>query len=67
VLLLAVGGWYAYAFLTQESSSRFDGKRAYADVKAQMEFGSRAPGTVKHSSCSVRRCWPSGKIFMLRT
>lgn len=51
VLLLAAIGWYVYSFLSQPTSveADFDGQRAYADVKTQVDFGSRVPGTDGHA------------------
>ena len=43
-------GWYVFAFRTQPTTdfSIFDGQRAYEDVKTQVEFGPRVPGTAGH-------------------
>ena len=51
VLLIAAGGWYAYSLRSQPTaaSASFDGQRAYADVKTQVAFGSRVPGTEGHA------------------
>ncbi|GAB4541167.1 MAG: M28 family peptidase [Anaerolineales bacterium] len=50
VLLALIGGWYARAFFTEQAQiQEFSGERAYEDVKAQVAFGSRAPGTEGHA------------------
>lgn len=51
LLLLAVVGWYVFAFQTQPEpdSVRFDGQRAYADVQTQVAFGARIPGSDGHA------------------
>lgn len=51
VLLVAAAGWYAYSLRTQPNAApvSFDGQRAYADVKTQVAFGSRVPGTEGHA------------------
>jgi Zn-dependent M28 family amino/carboxypeptidase len=51
LLLLSAIGWYVYSFLVQPTATlvTFDGQRAYADVQAQVAFGSRVPGTEGHS------------------
>ncbi len=50
VVLLAGLGWYAYSNLSQTEavSATFDGLRAYDDVKTQVSFGPRSPGTPGH-------------------
>ncbi len=50
-LLLALVAWYAlaYAMRPQNVSTKFDGARAYADVKTQVAFGPRIPGTAAHA------------------
>jgi glutaminyl-peptide cyclotransferase len=50
-LLLGAIGWYIYSFLTQPTTApaKFDGQRAYADVRTQVAFGSRVPGTEGHA------------------
>ncbi len=56
VLLLAVLGSYAYSSLTQPEvvPPSFDGQRAYEDVKTQVGFGPRFPGTPGHDQI---RAW----------
>jgi glutaminyl-peptide cyclotransferase len=51
LLLLSFGFWYAWAFVLyrQSASLKFDGERAYNDVKTQVSFGPRVPGSVAHS------------------
>jgi Zn-dependent M28 family amino/carboxypeptidase len=50
VLLVAVSAWYTAAFRKQqETPSQFDGARALADVKTQVDFGPRIPGTEGHA------------------
>ncbi len=51
VLLIGAAGWYAYSRLSQPAAApvMFDGQRAYADVKTQVAFGSRVPGTEGHA------------------
>ncbi len=53
ILVLFVGmvAWYGFAFVRgqQNTSSRFDGARAYEDVKTQVAFGPRIPGTAAHA------------------
>jgi glutaminyl-peptide cyclotransferase len=43
--------WYVYSFLSQPTTTpaAFDGQRAYEDVKTQVDFGSRVPGTEGHT------------------
>jgi glutaminyl-peptide cyclotransferase len=50
-LFLLVLAWYilAYAMRPQTASTKFDGGRAYADVKTQVSFGPRIPGTPAHA------------------
>ena len=49
-LMMIVSGWYAFAFLTQEKEAlSFDGARAYEYARAQVELGSRSPGTEGHA------------------
>lgn len=52
VLLAATLGWYAYSFLTQPepAPTDFDGLRAYEDVKTQVAFGPRMPGSEGHAT-----------------
>lgn len=47
-VLLAVLGWYGYAFYLQRQP-RFDGQRAYAEVQRQVAFGPRTPGSIAHA------------------
>lgn len=51
LLFLGAIGWYAYSFLFQLTAGpvEFDGARAYADVQAQLAFGSRVPRTEGHA------------------
>jgi glutaminyl-peptide cyclotransferase len=51
LLLLGAVGWYIYSFLSQppNTPATFDGQRAYTDVKTQVTFGSRVPGTEGHA------------------
>jgi Zn-dependent M28 family amino/carboxypeptidase len=51
LLLLGAIGWYIYSFLSQPPTApaTFDGQRAYTDVKTQVAFGSRVPGTQGHA------------------
>lgn len=51
LLLAATLGWYAYSFLTQPepAPTDFDGLRAYEDVKTQVAFGPRMPGSEGHA------------------
>jgi glutaminyl-peptide cyclotransferase len=50
-LLLALGAWYGWALVLQRQhvTSGFDGARAYEDVKTQVAFGPRVPGSVAHT------------------
>ncbi len=50
-LLAAVLGWFVYAGLSQPEpdATSFDGLRAYEDVKTQVAFGPRIPGTQGHA------------------
>ena len=50
-LLTSVIGWYVFAFRSQPTSdsSIFDGQRAYEDVKTQVAFGPRVPGSEGHA------------------
>jgi glutaminyl-peptide cyclotransferase len=50
-LFASLIGWYVFAFRTQPTTdfSIFDGQRAYEDVKTQVEFGPRVPGTAGHA------------------
>ena len=51
-LAMLVGAWYGFAFSRQASDrvSPFDGQRAWADVKRQVDFGPRIPGSVAHAA-----------------
>jgi Zn-dependent M28 family amino/carboxypeptidase len=51
LLLVLTIGWYVFSFLTQPEpeSVMFNGQRAYADVKTQVAFGPRSPGTEGHA------------------
>jgi Zn-dependent M28 family amino/carboxypeptidase len=58
VLLFATLGWSAYAYMLSEQQTphtvalahtgAFDGQQAYADVKTQLAFGPRIPGSQAH-------------------
>jgi glutaminyl-peptide cyclotransferase len=50
VILLAASGWYVYSYRSQSEAGPavFDGQRAYEDVKTQVSFGPRIPGTEGH-------------------
>lgn len=50
-LLAATLAWYAYSFLSQPAPAPtdFDGLRAYEDVKTQVAFGPRIPGSEGHA------------------
>jgi len=43
--------WYGFAFVHEprSTSSTFDADRAYEDVKTQVDFGPRIPGTTAHA------------------
>jgi glutaminyl-peptide cyclotransferase len=49
ILLIVVLAWYTNAFLTQPESEHFDGERALEDVKVQVSFGPRTPGSAGHA------------------
>ncbi len=51
LLLVITLLWYAYSYLTQPepAPTDFDGLRAYKDVKTQVAFGPRAPGSEGHA------------------
>jgi len=51
VLLAVVMAWYGEAVVLQRgrASSAFNGNRAYDDVKTQVSFGPRVPGSVSHT------------------
>jgi len=50
VLLALVISWYGFAFVqaAEPQDSQFDGQRALDDVRRQVEFGPRIPGTEGH-------------------
>lgn len=50
-LLAVVLGWYGYSVLSQPQpdATSFDGVRAFEDVKTQVAFGPRIPGTEGHA------------------
>jgi glutaminyl-peptide cyclotransferase len=50
-LFLLVLAWYLWSFRLGRinSTDNFDGTRAYADVKTQVAFGPRIPGTPAHA------------------
>ena len=51
ILFVVASGWYIRAFiLTQETAPlKFDGERALEDVKTQVAFGPRIPGSTAHA------------------
>ena len=52
ILLVSAIGWYVFAFGSQPtigSNVTFNGQRAYTDVKTQVAFGPRVPGTDGHA------------------
>lgn len=51
LLFIGAAAWYTYAFLSQPPprAVSFDGRRAYEDVKTQVAFGSRVPGSEGHA------------------
>src|SRR5258706_4967581 len=51
LLLVIVVAWYLHALRSQPelASASFDGQHAYADVKTQVAFGPRIPGTDGHA------------------
>lgn len=49
ILLIIVAAWYMFAFLKPAQPKSFDSQRALADVKAQVAFGPRIPGTSGHA------------------
>jgi len=55
VLLALVIAWYGFAFVqtTEPQKSQFDGQRALDDVRRQVEFGPRIPGTEGHEKIIV--------------
>jgi glutaminyl-peptide cyclotransferase len=50
-LFVGMAAWYGIAFVRERShaSSSFDGVRAYEDVKTQVAFGPRVPGSAAHA------------------
>src|SRR5512139_2771756 len=51
ILFFAAVSWYGIAFMRRSSApaSEFDGLRALADVRQQVEFGPRTPGSASHA------------------
>ena len=49
ILLIIVAAWYTFAFLKPTHPKSFDSQRALADVKTQVAFGPRIPGTSGHA------------------
>ncbi len=51
LLLIIALGWYARAFILdrEAAATKFSGDRAYADVKTQVAFGPRIPGSDAHA------------------
>lgn len=50
ILLVGILGWYAASFARQKPNAlSFDSAHAYADVKTQVAFGPRIPGTTGHA------------------
>jgi Zn-dependent M28 family amino/carboxypeptidase len=59
-LLILVISWYTLSFSNSRSIQEgFDGERAYEHVLTQVEFGSRAPGTVGHT---LTRDWIESQL-----
>src|SRR5687767_7268264 len=62
-LLLIIAGWtiYSYSRPSQPETEpvTFNGQRAYADVKTQVAFGPRIPGTEAHTKI---REWMRGEL-----
>jgi Zn-dependent M28 family amino/carboxypeptidase len=54
VLFGLVAAWYAFAFVGEAatSESRFDSLRALSDVRQQVEFGPRIPGSEGHEKAA---------------
>jgi glutaminyl-peptide cyclotransferase len=53
-LLLITLGWYVASFLSREPDPvSFDSSRAYADVKTQVAFGPRIPGSAGHAQAEA--------------
>src|SRR5512143_2577649 len=50
-LFAVLVAWYGFAFMREQhiSSSGFDSARAYEDVKTQVAFGPRIPGSAAHA------------------
>lgn len=61
LLLAVVLGWYAYSVLSQPEpdATSFDGLRAYEDVKTQVAFGPRIPGSEGHAQI---RAWMRAEL-----
>ena len=47
IVLIGFSGWWIYNSL--QPANRFDGRRAYKDVLAQVSFGARTPGNFSHT------------------
>ena len=60
-LFVTTVGWYIFSLLSQPQSgpADFDGLRAYEDVKTQVEFGPRIPGTHGHATVQA---WMRGQL-----
>jgi Zn-dependent M28 family amino/carboxypeptidase len=67
IVLLAALGWYAYSNLLHNQPeavpATFDGQRAYDDVKTQVSFGPRIPGTAGHDQV---RAWIQAELELAR-
>ncbi len=52
VVLLAAVAWYTVAYVDaqRKAPAAFDAARAYADVKTQVAFGPRIPGSAAHAN-----------------
>ncbi|HEX7233789.1 MAG TPA: hypothetical protein VF243_00855, partial [Nitrosospira sp.] len=61
VLLTIVLGWYTFSLRSQPEAvpATFNGDRAYEDVKTQVSFGPRIPGTEGHDQV---RAWIQGEL-----
>ena len=51
LLLVLISGWYMRAFIQEQQTAaiKFDGERALEDVKTQVAFGPRIPGSDAHA------------------
>ncbi|MDK1027978.1 MAG: M28 family peptidase [Anaerolineae bacterium] len=49
ILFLITFGWYTSAFISQPTTSKFDGQRALSAVETQLAFGPRIPGSAGHA------------------